>query len=114
MGNGAIGNGGKAKQFLKDFGEGFMDGLGGVVNVDKKVIHTFSVSDLINMGTTALGVPVNIGCMISSGLDITSNLLGGGNKKRDILKDPNKYDFKSGYDQFSSLFKRKEGQIWKK
>jgi hypothetical protein len=114
MDNGAIGNGGKVKQFFKDFGEGFKDGLGAVVNVAKKVIDTPGITDLINMGTTALGVPVNVGGMISSGLDITSNLLGGGNKKRDILKDPNKCDFKSGYDQFSSLIKRKTIPIWKK
>jgi hypothetical protein len=71
------------------------------------------------MGTHAFGVPVNVGDMISSGVDVVSNLLGGGgggrgNKKRDILKDPNKYDFKSGYEQFSNLIKRKEGPIWKK
>jgi hypothetical protein len=55
--------------------------------------------------------------MISSGVGIASNLLGGGgggNKKRDILKDPNKYDFKSAYDQISSLIKRKQGPVWKK
>jgi hypothetical protein len=66
------------------------------------------------MGAHAFGVPVNVGDMISSGVGIASNLLGGGNKKRDILKNPNKYDFKSGYDQFSSLIKRKESLIWKK
>jgi hypothetical protein len=69
---------------------------------------------LINIGTKALGVPVNVDEMISSGVDIASNLLGGRSQKIDILKDPNKYDFKSGYDQFSSLIKRKEGRIWKK
>jgi hypothetical protein len=52
--------------------------------------------------------------MISSGVGIASNLVGGGNKKRDILKDPNKYEFMSSVDQFSSLIKRKEGPIWKK
>jgi hypothetical protein len=53
--------------------------------------------------------------MISSGVDVASNLLSGGNKKRDILlKDPNKYDFKSGYDQISSLIKRKQHPVWKK
>jgi hypothetical protein len=61
------------------------------------------------MGARAFGLPVNVGDMISSGVDVASNFLGGGNKKRDILKDPNKYDFKSGYDQFSSLIKRKAG-----
>jgi hypothetical protein len=50
------------------------------------------------MGTSALGIPVNVCGIISSGIDITSNLLGGGSQKRDILKDQNKYDFKSGYD----------------
>jgi hypothetical protein len=53
---------------------------------------------LINIGTKALGVYVNVGDMISSGLDIASNLFGGGNKKIDILKDPNKNDFMSGVD----------------
>jgi hypothetical protein len=42
---------------------------------------TSGVKDLINMGTTALGVPVNVGDMISSGIDIASNLLGGENEK---------------------------------
>jgi hypothetical protein len=52
--------------------------------------------------------------MISSGVGIASNLFGGGSQKREILKDPNKYDFKSGYDQFSTLIKRKATPIWKK
>jgi hypothetical protein len=52
--------------------------------------------------------------MISSGVDIASNFLGGGKKKRDILKDPNKYDLKSGYDQLSGMIKRKQGPVWKK
>jgi hypothetical protein len=55
--------------------------------------------------------------MISSGVDVASNLLGGGgggSQKRDILKDPNKYDFMSNIDQFSSLIKRKATPIWKK
>jgi hypothetical protein len=115
MGNGAIGNGGKDKQFFKDFATGFKDGLGAVVGVAKKVIYTPDVTDLINMGTSALGAPVNVGDMISSGVGIASNLLGGGgSQKRDILKNPNKYDFKSSINQFSSLIKRKEGPIWKK
>jgi hypothetical protein len=118
MGNGAIGNGGKVKQFFKDFGEGVKDGLNTVVDFGKKVINTPGVTDLINMGTSALGVPVNVGGMISSGLDVTSNLLGGGSQKRDILKDilkdPNKYDFMSGVDQISSLIKWKATPIWKK
>jgi hypothetical protein len=67
------------------------------------------------MGTTALGVPLPVGNMISSGVGIASNLVGGGgNKKRDILKDPNKYNFKSGYDQLSSMIKRKQCPVWKK
>jgi hypothetical protein len=57
------------------------------------------------MGAAAFGVPVPVGDMISSGVDVASNLLSG--KKRDIFKDPNKYDFKSSIDQFSSLIKRK-------
>jgi hypothetical protein len=69
---------------------------------------------LINIGTTSLGVPVNVGDMIYSGLDIAGNFLGGGSQKRDILKDPNKYDFMSNIDQFSSLIKRKATPIWKK
>jgi hypothetical protein len=60
------------------------------------------------MGAHAFGVPVNVGDMISSGVDVASNLLRGGNKKRDILKDPNKFDFKYTVDQFSSLIKRKK------
>jgi hypothetical protein len=59
------------------------------------------------MGAHAFCIPVNVGDMISSGVDVASNLLGGGNKKRDILKDPNKYDFKSSIDQFSRLIKCK-------
>jgi hypothetical protein len=111
---GAVGSGAKAKQGFKDFLGGVKDGLKTVVDFSKEVINTPGVKDAINIGATAFGVPVPVGGMISSGLDITSNLLGGGNKKRDILKDPNKYDFKSGYDQFSSLIKRKAGPIWKK
>jgi uncharacterized protein YnzC (UPF0291/DUF896 family) len=102
------------KEFLKNFCTGFKDGLNTVVNVAKKVIDTPGVTDLINIGTSALGVPVNVGDMISTGIDFKSNLLGGGSKKRDILKDLNKYDFKSSYHQLSSLIKRKEGPIWKK
>jgi hypothetical protein len=72
------------------------------------------------MGAAAFGVPVPVGDMISSGVDVASNLLGGGgrgtaNKKRGItFKDPNKYDFKSTYGQISNLIKRKEGPVWKK
>jgi hypothetical protein len=107
MGNGVIGNGAKAKEFLKDFGIGFKDKLNTVLDIGKKVIGTSGVKDLINIGKSALGVPVNVGDMISTGIDFATNLLGGGNKKKDILKDLNKYDFKSGYDQFISLIKRK-------
>jgi hypothetical protein len=114
MGNGAVGNGAKVKQFLKD-GTGIKDGLNTVVDFGKKIIGAPGVTDLINIGRTALGVPLPVGNTISSGLDIAGNLLGGGgNKKRDILKDPNKYDFMSGVDQFSSLIKRKATSIWKK
>jgi hypothetical protein len=113
MGNG-VGNGGKIKQFFKNVGRGVIDGLGAVVDVVKKVVGTPGVTDAINMRARAFGLPVNVGDMISSGVGIASSLLGSGNKKRDILKDPNKYDFNSGYDQFSSLIKRKEGPVWKK
>jgi hypothetical protein len=65
------------------------------------------------MGARAFGVPVNVGDMVSSGVDVASNLFGGGSQKRDILKDPNKFDFKSSVDQFSSLIKRKQGPAWK-
>jgi hypothetical protein len=60
------------------------------------------------MGAKAFGVPVPVGDMISSGVDIASNLLGGGSQKRHTLKDSNKYDFKSRVDQFNSFIK------WKK
>jgi hypothetical protein len=106
MGNGAVGNGAKFKQFFKDVGTEIKNGLTTVVDVAKKIIGTSGVKDAINMGAHAFGVPVNVGDMISSGIDVASNLLGG-NKKRDILKDPNKYDFKSSIDQFSSLIKQK-------
>jgi hypothetical protein len=98
MANRAIGNGAKSKQFVKDFKTGFKDGLTNVLNFGKDIIKKFGVTNAINMGAAAFGVPVPVGGMISSGVDITSNLLGGGKKKRDILKDPNKYDFKFGYD----------------
>jgi hypothetical protein len=61
----------KAKQGFKDFLGGVKDGLGAVVDITKKVINTPGVTDLINMGTSAVGVPVPVGDMISSGLDIT-------------------------------------------
>jgi hypothetical protein len=114
MGNGAVGNGGKNKQVFKDFVGRVKDGIGTVLKFGKDVLSTPGVTDAINMGTRAFGVLVNVGDMISSGVGIASNLFGGGSQKRDILKDPNKYDFKSSYDQFSSLIKRKEGPIWKK
>jgi hypothetical protein len=114
MGNGAIGNGAKAKQNFKNFLKKVKDGIGTVLNFGKDILKTPGVTDAINMGARAFGVPVNVGGMISSGVDIASNLLGSGNKKRDILKDLNKNDFKSGYDQFSSLIKRKATPIWKK
>jgi hypothetical protein len=71
---------------------------------------------LINIRTTAFGVPVNVGDIVSSGVGIANNFLGGGggNKKRDRLRDPNKYDYKSSMDQFSSLIKRKDQIKWKK
>jgi hypothetical protein len=114
MGNGAFGNRAKVKQFFKDVGTGVKKGLGAVVDVVKKVVGTPGITDMINMGGHAFVVPVNVSDMISSGVDVASNLLGGGSQKRDILKDPNKYDFMSSVDQFSSLIKRKEGPIWKK
>jgi hypothetical protein len=114
MGNKAVGNGGKIKQFFKDLGTGIKDGIGTVLNFGKDILKTPGVTDTINMGARAFGVPVNVGDMISSGVDIASNLLGGGSQKRDILKDPNKYDFMSGVDQISSLIKRKATPIWKK
>jgi hypothetical protein len=115
MGNGAVGNGGKFKQFFKDLGTGIKDGISTVLNFGKDILKTPGVTDAINMGARAFGVPINVGDMISSGVDVASNLLGGGgSQKRDILKDPNKYDFKSGYDQFSTLIKRKATPIWKK
>jgi hypothetical protein len=115
MVNGGIGNKVNVKEFFKDFGTGIKNGLNTVLDIGKQVIGTSGVKDLINIGTTAFGIPLPVGDMISSVVGIASNLLGGGgSQKRDILKDPNKYDFKSGYDQFSSLIKRKEGLIWKK
>jgi hypothetical protein len=114
MGNGAVGNGAKFKQVFKDFVGGFKDGLKTVLNFGQDVLATPGVQDAINMGAPAFGVPVNVGDMISSGVDVTSNLLGGGSQKRNILKDPNKYDFMSGVDQISSLIKRKATPIWKK
>jgi hypothetical protein len=107
MGNGAVGNGAKNKQAFKDFLGGVKDGIGTVLNFGKDVFATPGVTDAINMGAKAFGVPVPVGDMISTGVDFTSNLLGGGSQKRDILKDPNKYDFRSSYYQFSSLIKRK-------
>jgi hypothetical protein len=116
MGNGAVGNGAKFKQVIKDIVGGVKDGIGTVLNFGKDILKTPGVTDAINMGARAFGVPVNVGDMISSGVDVASNLLGGGggNKKRDILKDPNKYDFMSSVDKYSSLIKRKEGPILKK
>jgi hypothetical protein len=98
MGNGAVENGVKVKQFFEDVGTGVMNGLNTVVDFGKKIIS----------------VPVNVGDMISSGVDVANNLLGGGSQKRDILKDPNKYDFNSNIDLFSTLIKRKATPIWKK
>jgi hypothetical protein len=106
MGNGAIGNRSKVKEFFKNVGTGIKDGLNTIPNFCKQVIGTSRVKYLINIGTTALGVPLPVGDMISSGIDIASSLLGS--QKRYILKDPNKYDFKSSVDQFSSLIKRKK------
>jgi hypothetical protein len=115
MDNGAVGNGAKFKQFFKDVGTGIKIGLTTVVDVAKKVIDTPGVTDAIKMGAHAFGVPVNVDEMISSGVDVASNLLGGGgSQKRDILKDPNKYDFNSNIDQFSTLINRKATPIWKK
>jgi hypothetical protein len=117
MGNGAIGNGALSKQGFKDFLGGVKDGLKTVVNFSQDVIATPGVKEAINMGGLAFGVPVNVGDMISSGVGIASNLLGGGgsgSQKRDIFKDLNKYDFNSNIDQFSSLIKRKATPIWKK
>jgi hypothetical protein len=114
MGNGAVENGAKNKQAFKDFVGGVKDGIGGVLNFGKDILATPGVTDVINMGDHAFGIPINVGDMVSSGVGIASNVLGGGSQKRDILKDPNKYDFVSSVDQFSSLIKRKEGPIWKK
>jgi hypothetical protein len=122
MGNGAVENGAKNKQGFKDFLGGVKDGLSTVLNFGQDVLATPGVKDAINMGAAAFGVPVPVGDMISSGVGIASNLVGGGRggkQKRDIFKDPifkdpNKYDFKSGYDQISSLIKRKQGPVYKK
>jgi hypothetical protein len=108
MGNGAVGNGGKIKQFFKDVGTGIKDGIGTVLKFGQDILKIPGVTDAINMGARAFGVPINVGDLISSDVDISSNLLGGGSQKRDILKDLNKYDFKTSIDQFSSLIK------WKK
>jgi hypothetical protein len=108
MGNGAIENGAKVKEFFKDVREGIKNGLNTILDVSKQVIGTPGVMDLINAGTTTLGVPLPVGNMISTGIDFASNLLGGGSKKRALLKDPNKYDFKSSVDQFNSVIKRKK------
>jgi hypothetical protein len=118
MGNGAVGNGGKVKQFFKDLGTGIKNGLTTVVDFGKKILKTPGVTDAINMGAAAFGVLVPVGDMISSGVDVASNLFGGGggSQKRDILKikDPNKYDFMSNVDQFSTLIKTKSTPVWKK
>jgi hypothetical protein len=98
MGNGAIGNGSKFKEFIKNVGIKIKEGVGNVVEFGKKFINMPSIKDLINIGTTALGVPLPVGDMICTSVDIAGNLLGGGNQKRDILKDSNKYDFKSSID----------------
>jgi hypothetical protein len=68
MGNGAVGNGGKVKQFFKDIGTGIKDGLNTVVDFGKKIIGAPGVKDAINMGAAAFGVPVPVGDMISSGV----------------------------------------------
>jgi hypothetical protein len=119
MGNGAIGNGAKNKQAFKYFLGGVKDGIGTVLNFGKDIFSTPGVTDAINMGARSFGVPVPVGDMISSGVDIASNLFGGrgggdGSQRKDILRDTNKYDFMSGVDQFSSLIKRKVTPIWKK
>jgi hypothetical protein len=114
MGNGAIGNGAKAKESFKDFLGGVKDGIGTVLKFGQDILKTPGVTDLINIGTKALGVPLPVCNMISTCIDFATNMLEGGSQKRDILKDPNKYDFKSSADQFSSLIKRKVDPIWKK
>jgi hypothetical protein len=43
--------------------------------------------------------------MVSAGADIADNFISG---KKDILKDPNKHDFKAGFDQMSDLIKTKK------
>jgi Ca2+-dependent lipid-binding protein len=54
MGNGAIGNGAKFKEFFKNVGTGIKDGLTTVVDVAKKIIGTSGVKDAINMGAHPL------------------------------------------------------------
>jgi hypothetical protein len=118
MGNGAIGNGAKAKEVFKDVFTGIKDGIGTVLNFGKDILNTPGVTDAINAGAAAFGVPVPVGNMIYSGVGIASNLFGGGggggSQRKDILRDTNKYDFMSNVEQYSNLIKRKATPIWKK
>jgi hypothetical protein len=63
---------------IKDIFTGVKDGISTVLNFGKDILNTPGIKDAINMGGHAFGVPVNVCDMISSGVDVASNLFGGG------------------------------------
>jgi hypothetical protein len=93
----------KTKEFIKKGAQ-----------VVKKVLDSPGTKDLINTLTKMTGIPVNVGDIIYQGADIISTGTEFGenmfsNKPRkNILKDPNKFDFTSKFNRMSNLIKTRK------
>jgi hypothetical protein len=82
--------------------------------VVKKVIGAPGTKALINTLTRMTGIPVNVGDIlyqgadiISSGTEFVDNMFSD-KPRKDILKDPNKFDFNSKFNRMSDLIKTRK------
>jgi hypothetical protein len=111
MSFGIIGAGAKLKEFFKKFGAGFLKVAKNVAGGIKKALDILVVKNLVNSLSTMIGIPVNVGNivskgaeLVSAGADVAKNFITN-KPKKDILKDANKFDFKGNFDQMSNLIK---------
>jgi hypothetical protein len=82
--------------------------------VIKKVVDTPETKNLIDALTRMTGIPVPLTEIISQGADIIStgtefaeNMFSN-KPRKDILKDPNKFDFNSKFNKMSDLIKTRK------
>jgi hypothetical protein len=82
--------------------------------VVKKVVNTPETKNLIDMLTKMAGIPMFVTDIVSKGADVIStgtefaeNMFKN-KPRKNILKDPNKFDFNSKFNRMSDLIKTRK------